>query len=78
MSPVPAPYFDAIAHGPEGSSAYWVEATDGIRLRVGVFPTQKQARGTILLFPGRTEYIEKYGKTAKAFAPLMSCSASGF
>jgi lysophospholipase len=70
MSPVPAPYFDAIAHGPEGSSAYWVEATDGIRLRVGVFPTQKQARGTILLFPGRTEYIEKYGKTAKAFADL--------
>ncbi|WP_301458612.1 alpha/beta fold hydrolase [Pseudorhodobacter sp.] len=34
------------------------------------WPSQDQAaeKGSILLFPGRTEYIEKYGRIAAAFA----------
>lgn len=47
-------------------SAYWVEAEDGIRLRLGIWEAAK-AKGTILLFPGRTEYIEKLCSTAVAF-----------
>jgi lysophospholipase len=35
-----------------------------VRLRVGLW-SPKGARGTILLFPGRTEYIEKYGRVIK-------------
>ena len=59
----PAPYHAELAEGPDGAHAVWAQADDGVRLRFGIFPAQK-ARGTVLLFPGRTEYIEKYGRTA--------------
>jgi len=49
---------------PEGARAMWLRAADGVRLRMGVFGTG--ARGTIVLFPGRTEVIEKYGAVAPA------------
>ncbi|KAF0674958.1 alpha/beta hydrolase [Profundibacterium mesophilum] len=54
-----------MAHGPEGGAAFWVHADDGVRLRVGHWRRAGGARGTVLLFPGRTEYIEKYGDAAK-------------
>lgn len=57
-----APYFDDIAHGPDGGQAFWTTASDGVRLRIGYWPGGN--RGTVLLFPGRTEYIEKYGPAA--------------
>ena len=44
-----------------------MQAEDGLRLRVGHWPAEG-ARGTVLIFPGRTEYIEKYGRDAKALA----------
>ncbi|MEC3859945.1 alpha/beta hydrolase [Mesobacterium sp. TK19101] len=62
----PAPFHANLAQGPEGSRAYWLHAADGVRIRVGVFACE-QARGTVLLFPGRTEYVEKYGRTAADF-----------
>ena len=62
-----APLHTEHAKAPEGSAAYWVQAADGVRLRVAHFPCE-QARGTVLLFPGRTEYIEKYAHTAAALA----------
>lgn len=62
-----APFLTELAHAPDGSCAYWIKASDGVRLRVGHFPSE-QAKGTVLLFPGRTEYIEKYGKTAADLA----------
>lgn len=62
----PAPFHADLAQGPEGSRAYWMRTEDGVRIRVGVFPCE-QARGTVLLFPGRTEYVEKYGRTAADF-----------
>ncbi|SPF78406.1 alpha/beta fold hydrolase [Pseudoprimorskyibacter insulae] len=62
-----APLFADLADGPEGARGYWLRTEDGVRVRVGHFPSAT-GRGTILLFPGRTEYIEKYGRNAKDFA----------
>lgn len=64
-----APLHDAIAGGPEGGSAWWCMTSDGVRIRVAIWP-REGARGSILLFPGRTEYIEKYGRTAQELARL--------
>ncbi|MEQ9259215.1 MAG: alpha/beta hydrolase [Roseovarius sp.] len=63
----PAPFFAEMADGPEGGSAWWLKAEDGQRIRVGLWQPEA-ARGTVFLFPGRTEYIEKYGRAARAFA----------
>ena len=57
--PPPAPLHAEMALGPEGGAAYWLTASDGVRIRAGVWPTGE--KGTVLLFPGRTEYVEKYG-----------------
>ncbi|MFB2532372.1 alpha/beta fold hydrolase [Paracoccus sp. p3-h83] len=51
---------------PTGRAA-WLRADDGVRLRVAEW-LGRGARGTVLLFPGRTEYIEKYGPTAADLA----------
>ncbi|OUD10385.1 lysophospholipase [Marivivens niveibacter] len=58
-----APYFADIAQGPNGGHAEWLTTSDGVRVRVAHWTTDN-AIGTILLFPGRTEYIEKYGRDA--------------
>ncbi|ROU03338.1 alpha/beta hydrolase [Histidinibacterium lentulum] len=63
----PAPLFTEVADAPPGGAAHWVTAPDGLRLRVGHWP-HPRARGTVLIFPGRTEYIEKYGRDAGALA----------
>lgn len=67
-----APLYEDIAFGPEGGRAYWAKASDGVRLRLGHWPAMKamEPRGTVLLFPGRTEYIEKYGPTAGELAAM--------
>ncbi len=67
-----APYFADIANGPEGGQAWWVHTEDNTRLRIGMWAAQnqepeQQTRGTVLLFPGRTEFIEKYGHLAQEF-----------
>lgn len=61
-----APLFTDVHPGPEGGVAHWAVTSDGKRIRVGHWPLEG-AKGTVLLFPGRTEYIEKYGTTARAF-----------
>lgn len=63
-APEPAPLF-AEAEGPPGGTAWWARAADGPRLRLARWPGE---RGTVILFPGRTEYVEKYGHTALALA----------
>jgi lysophospholipase len=60
-----APLFNDVAQCPDGGSAYWLTASDGLRLRMALWP--KGEKGTVLLFPGRTEYIEKYGRAAAEF-----------
>lgn len=62
-----APFHEDLAEGPDGGYAVWATAADGVRLRVAVWP-KAGARGTICLFPGRTEYVEKYGRAAQSFA----------
>lgn len=64
--PRPAPFFHDVAEGPAEVRALWVHAADGSRLRMAVWPDG--AKGTILLFPGRTEYCEKYGRLAQDLA----------
>jgi len=62
-----APLFTEVHPGPDGGAAYWTRASDGPRLRVGTWGVPQDARGTVLLFPGRTEYVEKYALIAGGF-----------
>lgn len=59
-----APFYAEAARGPDGGQAVWWTAPDGAKLRLGHWPAAGRARGTVLLFPGRSEYLEKYGPTA--------------
>ncbi|MFK7835341.1 MAG: alpha/beta fold hydrolase [Sulfitobacter sp.] len=67
MELAPAPLFTDVHPGPAGGAAYWAQTSDGKKIRVGHWPLET-AKGTVLLFPGRTEYIEKYGVTAQGLA----------
>lgn len=62
----PAPFYDEVAEGPSGGEAFWATAPDGVRLRLGLWPAGP--KGTVFLLPGRTEYIEKYGRAATDLA----------
>lgn len=64
-----APLYNDIAGGPDGGAAHWLTTSDGLRIRVAHW-TSADVKGTILMFPGRTEYIEKYGRAATEF---MQC-----
>ena len=63
--PTSAPIYNDLARGPIGATGHWVKTQDGIRIRIGVWNTG--TKGTVLIFPGRTEYIEKYGDAAEFF-----------
>lgn len=60
-----APFFAEVADAPEGAVAAWLETVDGLNIRAAYWRGGEQ--GTVLLFPGRTEYIEKYGPAAREF-----------
>ncbi|SFQ97462.1 alpha/beta fold hydrolase [Poseidonocella sedimentorum] len=62
-----APYLSDIAAGPEQAICRWVDMGGALRIRMGAFPSPG-ARGTVLVFTGRTEFIEKYGPFARDFA----------
>lgn len=53
------------AHSP--GQAFFLRAEDGLRLRLGLWRAEAAA-GTVLLFPGRTEYLEKYDRIAARLA----------
>ncbi len=61
--PAPAPLFDCDAPG--GGRALWLRAGDGVRIRLAFWPG---ARGHVLILPGRSEWIEKYGLVVAALA----------
>ncbi|MCA0850981.1 alpha/beta fold hydrolase [Salipiger thiooxidans] len=63
-----APFYAELAEGPEGARAYWIGTQDNLRVRVAHYPGPEDAQGTVLMFPGRTEYCEKYGRVAADFA----------
>ncbi len=65
-----APFLAELARGPEGARAAWLTCADGRRIRVAHWPGGSTGpdKGTVLLLPGRTEYIEKYGPAAQELA----------
>lgn len=67
-----APLYNDIAQGPPNGRALWCNTSDGVRIRIAHWPRDPKTapQGTILLLPGRTEYIEKYGRNA---ADLAAC-----
>ena len=58
--PTEAPLFHATAQAPHGGQALWLTTRDGIRLRMAHWPGA--GAGLVMVFPGRTEVIEKYGR----------------
>lgn len=63
-----APLFQDIAGYPKSGEAFWIHAEDQTRLRIGAFTPSTPCKGTVLVFPGRTEYIEKHGPTVAELA----------
>lgn len=59
---IAAPFYADLAEGPDGGRAIWLQAADGVRIRAGFWGGGPN--GTILLVPGKGEYIEKYGRVA--------------
>lgn len=64
-----APLYYKQAQAPENGEAHWIEAKDNVRLRVGFWPKggDDTALGTVVIFPGRTGFIESYGRTVTEF-----------
>ena len=62
-----APYFADVADGPGDGAGFWLTTQDGVRIRAGLWNGGAQ-RGTVFLLPGRTEYVEKYGRAAGVLA----------
>ena len=65
-----APFDSHLAGGPAVSEALWVLTEDNVRLRVVQWPSAEPSKGTIFLFQGRTENLEKYGRTASVLHKL--------
>ncbi|WP_424933407.1 alpha/beta hydrolase [Amaricoccus macauensis] len=63
-----APFFAEVASAPDGARPFWLRTADGVRIRIAVWETG--TRGTAFIFPGRTEYAEKYGKVAGELAAI--------
>jgi lysophospholipase len=59
-----APLLSDLAQGPADGAALWVRTSDGLRIRLAVWGADAP-HGTVLMFPGRTEAIEKYGRVAQ-------------
>jgi lysophospholipase len=60
-----APFFDDIARAPKGGILEFRTCADGVRVRLACW--KGGTKGTILIFQGRTEFIEKYGPTIQRF-----------
>ncbi|HBN30322.1 MAG TPA: alpha/beta hydrolase, partial [Rhodobacteraceae bacterium] len=60
-----APLYNDAAEAPPGGKARWVTTSDDIRLRFAWWDVGE--KGTVLIFPGRTEFVEKYGRTVRDF-----------
>ena len=66
----------SLPDAPLDGTAEWIEARDGARLRVALFPARGRPRGSVVVSPGRTEPIEKYAEVigelqARGFTALV-------
>lgn len=61
------PYRADLSEAPGDAVPIWRTASDGVRLRLAYWPGAG-SNGTVLLFPGRTEHIEKYGRVVRDLA----------
>jgi len=51
---------------PTGAEEHWLEGRGGVKVRVMTAPaTRSPARGSVIIAPGRTEFIEKYFEVTK-------------
>jgi len=57
---------------PEGAEEHWLEGRGGVKVRVVTAPSIGAARGSVIIAPGRTEFIEKY------FEVMREVQARGF
>lgn len=61
-----APLMVTHGPGPKDGEAWWLKTQDNVRIRVAAWG-RSATQGTVLMFPGRTEYVEKYGPAAAEF-----------
>ena len=59
----PAPFYTLPGDPLPTVRCFWLRTEDGIRLRAGLWRAGRPI-GTVLLFTGRTEYLEKYAQVA--------------
>lgn len=59
----PAPFYTLPGDPLPSVRCFWLRTEDGMRLRAGLWRAG-QPIGTVLLFTGRTEYLEKYARVA--------------
>ncbi len=57
---------------PEGAEEHWLEGRGGVKVRVVCAPSIGVARGSVIVAPGRTEFVEKY------FEVMREVQARGF
>ncbi|QGZ96479.1 alpha/beta fold hydrolase [Terricaulis silvestris] len=57
---------------PEGAEEHWLEGRGGVKVRVLTAPARGAPRGSVIVAPGRTEFIEKY------FEVIRELQARGF
>lgn len=68
----PPLYAVGAATPPEGAQAFWLNTSDGKRLRAAYWKAQAPVRGAVALFQGRTEFIEKF------YEPVQHLLERGF
>lgn len=56
-----APFHNDVADGPPSVKAYWLKTQDGLKIRAAHWKSEQQKNGTIFIFQGRSENLEKYG-----------------
>ena len=51
---------------PEGAEEHWLEGRGGVKVRVMTAPSSLAVtRGSVIVAPGRTEFVEKYFEVIK-------------
>jgi lysophospholipase len=69
-----APYHTEVSGSKITPKTQWRHCLDGVRVRVSIWTGG--TKGTIIIFPGRTEFLEKYGAVAEKLLDLGYCVAA--